>query len=133
MVLSGGEVLLQPAGVRVVRAAMGALQRALGRDGIGLPPAAHDLAALLDDAAATAAPLSVRTAGCGSPAVPSEGERALSALLDPITAEEAAKMLDRKPRNGRDLCARGAFPSARKVGGRWLLERADVLDRQAAA
>lgn len=133
MVLNGGELLLHPSGVRVVRAAMGALQRALDRDGIGLPSDGRSLLDLLDQAPATAAPVSVRTAGSGSPAVRSGPEPAPSALLDPVTASEVARMLDCEPRNARDLCKRGAFPSARLVAGRWLLERADVLARRQAA
>ncbi len=132
LALAGGEVLLHQAGVRVLRAALDALQRELRRDGIGLPPQVREVRALLEPVedcrgarSATAAP--------GRSAVPAEPDQAASALLHPIGTEEVAQMLNCRPRNARDLCARGAFPSARRVEGRWLVDRADVEARQAAA
>ncbi len=132
LALAGGELLLHAEGVRVLRAGLDALQRSLARDGIGVPPSVVDVLQLLDGPADCRA-LSVRTAGSGSPAVPPAADPARSALLDPVSVQEAAEMLRCQPRNVRDLCARGAFPSARRVDGRWLLERADVLDRRRAA
>ncbi len=124
VVLSGGEVLLGAEGVRLVRTALVALQRSLARDGIGMPTASRLLLAVLDQSAATA--------GLGSAAVPLVADPAPSVLLDPVSVREVAEMLHCQPRNVRDLCARGAFPSARRLDGRWLVERSDVLERQAS-
>jgi hypothetical protein len=124
VVLSGGEVLLGAEGVRLVRAALVALQRSLDRDGIGMPTTSRLLLAVLDQSAATA--------GVGSAAVPLVTDLAPSVLLDPVSSREVAEMLHCQPRNARDLCARGAFPSARQLDGRWLVKRSDVLERQAS-
>lgn len=122
----GDHVLLGPRGLRVVRASMQTLQAALRRDGIGMPADALEVLAAVEAAVAHAG----ASAGCGSPAVPFAVVGGESALLDPVTTQEAARMLGTQARNVRDLCGRGSLP-ARKVGGRWFIERADVLERVA--
>ena len=38
-------------------------------------------------------------------------------------------MTNTSPRNAVDLCRRGVFATARKVGGRWTVERDEVQAR----
>lgn len=69
------------------------------------------------------------TADVGSPALPIEDVRSSSVLVDPITAAQAAEMSGCQVRNITDLCTREVFGTARKVGGQWQIERAEVLAR----
>jgi excisionase family DNA binding protein len=78
-----------------------------------------------------AVPHAEPTADFGSAAVDFGGGRALCGLLDPVTIAEAARMMNTQERNVRDLCSRRSLTSARKVGGRWLVERSEVLERRA--
>ncbi len=71
----------------------------------------------------------VRTAANGRAALPLAGSPSSSSLVDPISASEAAVILNRKARNVRDLCHRGTLQTAQPVAGRWQIERAEVLAR----
>jgi len=53
-----------------------------------------------------------------------------SALADTLTAQEAAERLSRTPRLIQNLCARGAFPGAFRVGRDWRIPRAEVTARK---
>jgi hypothetical protein len=51
---------------------------------------------------------------------------------DPITPTQASYILRITARGVRDLCARGTLETAqRRPGGRWVIERAEVLRRAA--
>jgi hypothetical protein len=74
-----------------------------------------------------------RTADNGISALPMSVDASSSVPVDPVSAQEAAVMMNRKDRNVRGLCARGSFESATRVAGRWQIERAEVALRVAQA
>jgi len=53
-----------------------------------------------------------------------------TAIADMLTAQEAAKRLDRTPRLVQNLCARGAFPGAVRIGRDWRIPKAAVTARK---
>lgn len=53
-----------------------------------------------------------------------------SALADTLTAQEAAKRLNRTPRLIQNLCKRGAFPGAFQIGRDWRIPKAGVTARK---
>lgn len=122
-VLGGGELLVS--GVAVGWFATLAERAVAGQRLNGVRNALFE--AWARDAAGAAS--LIRTAAGGRSAVPIEPDRSSSALIDPVGTKEASQMLGCKERNVRDLQARGHFPSARQVGGRWQYERAEVLAR----
>ncbi|MCU1668048.1 MAG: DNA-binding protein [Blastococcus sp.] len=129
--LPGGQVLLGGSALLDVVRALQAAQRVTQRDGIAAPERWRGLLAQLLSAAADAP----ATAPPGSAAVPQPDH---SSWLpgDLVDTKEAAEMLGCKPRNVRDLNARGALESGRLVGGRLLLERTEIeaeLRRRAEA
>jgi hypothetical protein len=71
----------------------------------------------------------VSTAAAVSDGPTSAQSGQLDDLLDRIDTAEAARVLGCGKRNATDLCARGAFPTARRTGAGGLLERADLQDR----
>jgi hypothetical protein len=52
------------------------------------------------------------------------------ALADKLTTIQAAKRLERTPRLIQNLCVRGAFPGAIRVGRDWYIPRAEVTARK---
>jgi hypothetical protein len=70
-----------------------------------------------------------RASGIGISELPIEADQASSAMVDPLSATEAAKHLGKSVRNVTDLCRRGSLGSAQRLGGRWFIERAEVSAR----
>lgn len=70
-----------------------------------------------------------RTSAIGRSELPIAPDPASSCLVDPVTTSEAAMMLTKTTRNVVYLCRHEVFASARQVGGRWQIERAEVAAR----
>lgn len=120
--LGNGQVLLGGSALLDVVRALSAAQQVARRDGIS-PNARWRW--LQDQLLAEAASIPGATAPPGSAAVPQVADSA-GLPQDLIDTKEAAQMLACKPRNVRDLHARGVLESGRLVAGRLLLERAEV-------
>lgn len=123
MVLRGGEVLVGPTAVPWVRLAVQRLVASMRVDGVQDADAEAILRAF------TEARDRLGTSAIGSQEVPIERVSASSCAADPITTTEVAEMTNTGTRNVVDLCRRGVFATARKVGGRWTVERDEVLAR----
>lgn len=120
MVLSGGELLLGPGGLEVVA---WALRRVSG--GGGLPAAAEHLRGLVvEGQRRQGLPM---TAEVGNSEAAFGGAGGSSVPVDPVTSMEVARMLGRSERTATGWCRGGLFGSAVKVGGVWLVERAEVV------
>lgn len=132
VVCAGGEVLLGPDGVRFARMAMTVAAREQARSGLALPEPARELRQLLEQAVGQLPPLTASAGGSAElpPAPASASSRALPD--DPVTTEEAARMLGCSVRRVVQMCAGVGLDSAVKVGRSWLVERAEVLAVQAA-
>lgn len=122
-VLGAGEVLLSGPAVSWFATLAERAVHTQRLNGTRNPVAEQWVAAMAD------AVTRMRTADVGRSAVPTGHDLAASGPVDPVSASQAAVILNRKVRNVTDLCARGAFGTARRVGGRWQIERAEVLDR----
>lgn len=122
-VLSGGEVLVSGPAVLWFATLAERAVHAQRLNGARVGFAEHWSAAFAE------ASSRVRTADNGRAALPLPAVASSSTPVDPVSAQEAAMMLDRKVRNVRDLCDREVFTSARKIAGRWQIERAEVLAR----
>jgi hypothetical protein len=122
--LSGGEVLIS--GDAVLWFATMAERAVLAQRGNGMRSPLFDgwLDTLRDAAARTRA-----CSGIGTSEVPIPAGPPSSGLTDPISTVEAAAMLRTTPRNVTALCQREVLSSARKVAGRWQIERAEVTAR----
>ncbi len=120
--LGGGKVLLAGSALLDVVRALETAQYVTSRDGYGPNPRWRWLFTQLRAELADAE----RTAAAGSAALPQLDDASWSSQ-DLIDTQEAAVMLGCKPRNVRDLHGRGVLESGRVVGGRLLLERAEVL------
>lgn len=79
------------------------------------------------------APVAIAAGGKPIPIRHAQPAEATSAFTNPITATQAAYLLGITPRGVRDLCARGVFETARRRQAGWLIERAEVVARAAAA
>jgi hypothetical protein len=121
MVLPPGAVVLSPADAALCATALEVVTQLARRDGVEPRARVGELLDLLRAATAQVA----SDAGV-SASVTSERGGAGSVLLDPVPALEAAKMLGCTAHNVRDLCRRGGFASARRLGGSWLVERDEV-------
>jgi hypothetical protein len=120
--LGSGELLVVGGDVLLLEQAIRAALDAQRRNGLAAPAEVRALSVLVGEAAAR-----VRAcAGSGSAAVPFPAVGEESVLMDPIDVPEASVLLGCEKRNVRDLCGRGVFASARRVGGRWVMERVEV-------
>lgn len=122
-VLAGGEVLVSGDAVPWLATVVERAVHAQRRNGMR--------SAIFEgwlDAFALAVALT-RSSAIGRSELPIELDPASSALVDPVSTSEAAMMLTKTPRNVVDLCRREVFTSARKVGGQWQIERAEVAAR----
>jgi hypothetical protein len=128
--LAGGWVMVHPSAVAVVCRALLAVEQQHRRDGIAASPEFTHLTATFAEAAGQA-----RASGPGRSEVPQQGGLAASAasvrmvLVDPVSAEQAARIIGCTSRNVRGLCASGAFESAQRGPGGWEIERAEVAER----
>ncbi|MFY1656905.1 helix-turn-helix domain-containing protein [Micromonospora sp. WMMD1274] len=130
--LGSGQFLAGPVGALYLARALAVAERVAARDGVRPPADFVALRAVVDVAAAEA-----RAAATGSLEVPATPHGAQSevigsdpvVLVDPVDVREAAALLGCSTRNVRAHCRRGAFATARRRPGGWLLERADVLAR----
>lgn len=125
LVLGAGEVVLGPDGVRYARMALSHAARAMRQDGLSLPAAARHLSDLLEQAEARL------PSAVGSAELPSAVGAASSAPVDAMTTTEAAQMLGCSARRVVQMCSGVGLDSAVKVGGAWLVERAEVTALQA--
>lgn len=116
--LGGGRVLLGPAAVLTVAAALDAAHRAAHRDGIAAPATFSDLAATV----AAEVP-AARASVAGRAEVPPAVE--LPAWGPELSTASAARLLGITDRGVRDLASRGSLV-ARKVGGVWLVDSTSV-------
>lgn len=123
LVLRGGEVLVGAAAVPWVRLAVQRLVASMRADGVQDSDAEAILRAF------TVARDRLATSADGSSEVPIERDSPSSYSVDPITTAEVAEMTNTSTRNAVDLCRRGVFATARRVGGRWMVERDEVLAR----
>lgn len=124
--LSGGEVLLSVDGARWALRSVVAAMEAQARNRLACPAEVLELREVLRAAVA---------AGQGSASASAEVPRVASGAPcweDPIDTTEAAHMLQISARRVRAMCNERKFPSAdQDSAGRWLVERADVLERKA--
>ncbi|MFF0862340.1 helix-turn-helix domain-containing protein [Nonomuraea sp. NPDC003560] len=122
--LPGGLVLLGPVGVAYCERALRLAQRAAVRDGAASRPQVRRLAELLGAALeAIAAAAQDRASVSGSAEVPQDPPPPPS---EAVGTEEAAELLGITARGVRDLCRRGTLPAV-QVGGRWVIDRADLV------
>lgn len=122
--LPGGLVLLGPAGVLVVAAALGKTRQAAKASGYYLRSDSpfQALQRVIEVAAGSAS----RT-GAGTTGIRSEADGAVSARVDVIGVTEAAVILGCTPRWVRARCERGGFVTAHRRGRQWRLARREVL------
>ncbi len=131
--LAGGWVLVNPSAVPVVLRALLTVEQVQRRDGISASPEFTHLVATLAEAAGE-----LRASTGGRSEVPRQRGMAASAasdrvvLFDPVSAEQAARIIGCTARNVRGLCTRGAFESAQRRPEGWVMERAEVVDRARA-
>lgn len=125
VVLRGGEVLLRGQSVLDAHFAMQAALDAQRRNQLPVRRSVQDLA----DALLSATNLHQVAEDRGSAEVPPASAVPPSAQDDSIDAKEAAVLLHCTSRNVRDLCCRGQIESARRVAGRWVMDRAEILSR----
>lgn len=126
--LGSGQVLVGPAGVLYLARAMAAAERAAARDGVRPPPSFAALRSALDIAAAEARAAAFSGESGEFPQV--AGVRASAAsvqLVDPIGANEVARLLRCSRQWARSLLRRGAFVSARRRSGAWVVDRDEVV------
>jgi Helix-turn-helix domain len=121
MVLAGGELLLRGSAVHEVARALRLAVRLAARDGIGVSRSVREL-----EAAATLALARARSA-VGTPEYRERADLAESDPEDLIDTGQAARLMDTSTRNIRALCQRRTLSTARRVGGKWVVDRADVL------
>lgn len=122
--MSGGELLFGRSAVPWVAMALQREARELQRNGMRDPDAEAIVAAALEAVRRLRLP-SVP----GSAEVPREVDSgSWSEFVDGITAQEAAEMLGISDRAVREQCDT-SLGTARKVAGRWLIERGEVLAR----
>ena len=132
IVLAGGEVLLRGSAVAAVLTALRAAVRMNRIDGSAPSGALRAVEGAFTQAKARQvvlrhlAPELVGTS-TGAAEYPDGAGLAESDLEDPMTVQEAAVMTNTSERNVRALCARQTLVTARLVGGRWVMDRADVL------
>lgn len=122
----GGELLLDGFAVAWFASAVEMTKNVHRRNGVAHDPRLERWAAIAREAVTRQ-----RSSAIGTSEVPIAEGPPSSALIDPIDTAEAADMLNCTTRNVLGLRARGAFDSARKVGGQWQYERADVAARAA--
>lgn len=132
LVLAGGEVLVRCSAVAAVLTALRAAVRLAARDGSAPSAALRAVEGAFTQAKARQVLLAhLAPELAGTPAGQTEyrdgAVLAESDLEDPMTVREAAVMTNTSERNVRALCARQTFVTARRVGGRWVVDRADVL------
>lgn len=125
VVLRGGEVLLRGQSVLDAYFAMQAALDAQRRNQLPVRRSVQQLA----DALLAAANLHQVAEDPGSAEVPLEPAMPPSGQDDSIDVKEAAVLLHCTSRNVRDLCCRGQIESARRVAGRWVMDRAEILGR----
>lgn len=124
-VFSGGEVLLRSdRSLAVVAGALGIAARAARRDGIGLPADVAELVQALKLGLARMSSVS------GTSEFRTEADWEDSEAEELVTTQEAAQLMKTTERNVRALCQRGSLVTARRIGRRWVMDRADVLGRQ---
>lgn len=131
--LAGGWVVVHPSSVAVVCRALLAVEQQHRRDGIAASPEFTCLAATFAEASDA-----VRSSVAGRAEVPGlAGLRGSWAsdrvvLVDPVSAEQASRIIGCTSRNVRGLCTRGAFETAQRGPGGWVIERSEVVDRARA-
>lgn len=121
--MTGGEVLTGRASVAWTAMAVLREAQALRRNGVRDPDAEAIAAAWTEAARRLRSPSAV-----GSAEVPREAEPAWSGFIDGITTQEAAEMLGISDRAVREQCDT-SLGTARKIAGRWLIERGEILAR----
>ncbi len=128
--VSAGVVLLGPFGVDLVRRAVDTSLRVLQRDGIGMSPQLRELHEVIRAAASAAGTCSGAHCGTAEPAAALA--RAACAAQDVLSVGEVAQVLDCSDGFVRRLCRTGALESARRVAGRWQVDRIEVEALRAA-
>lgn len=130
LVLAGGETLLSRPGARAALQCAQHAAAAYRRIRRPVPDEVVELLALFGEARARSEHLEATAVGL-PPDVPTAVDYLADPSLsfaDPVDAEEVARVLGCKTRNARDLCSRGAFASAVKVGPSWRVERAELME-----
>lgn len=133
-VLGDGSVLLEGTAVPIALEGLRALGRERRGNGTGLPAVAVELADWLMVAAELAVRLSQAQNGsvAGTSTVPRRPSAPSSPSQDPVDVEEAAVQLQHSESYVRRMCRAGAFVTARKSAGAWLIDRAEVVARATA-
>jgi hypothetical protein len=122
--LAPGLVLLGPQGVALARRSLELVATCASRDGIGLPPQARELWAALEAAGSDVGTASHARVGTSEP--PRATGRALSAVQDLVDVSEVVAVLGCSRVYACRLLRSGVFETARKVAGRWLVDRVEV-------
>jgi hypothetical protein len=122
-VMGDGSLLFSPSDALVLRRLAVTAVRAGRGDGLRAPASVQRVVGLIEDGAALAV-----ASGCGTSEVPREPTSALLLVQDLIDVATAAEILGCSQRYVRELCT-GSLESARRVGSRWLIDRAEILGR----